>query len=244
MPVLPKVAPEIFARHPDFHLASLTIRGAVVLRPDAGDLAALVAEAEASLHAEDAARDAHLAAWDAAYRGFGAKPNRTLPSASALLKRSRKDGALPRIAPLVDAYNAVSILHGIPVGGEDLAQYRGDPQLIVAKGDEPFDTMLNGQPVVEMPDPGEVIWRDDLGVTCRRWNWRQGRRTMITDASRDIWLVLEALAPMPAARLQAAAERLAGTVLSLCPGAEIDLRRLDMASPDMPAQANAALPRS
>ncbi|MER8772928.1 hypothetical protein NKH63_30220 [Mesorhizobium sp. M0960] len=50
--------------------------------------------------------------------------------------------------------------------------------------------------VTEHPEPGEVIWCDDAGVTCRRWNWRQGRRTMVTVDTRAMWLVLEALGPM------------------------------------------------
>ncbi|WP_352885263.1 hypothetical protein [Mesorhizobium sp. M0910] len=31
----------------------------------------------------------------------------------------------PRISPLVDAYNAVSVLYGLPIGGEDLDLYQG-----------------------------------------------------------------------------------------------------------------------
>jgi len=38
------------------------------------------------------------------------------------------------------------------------------------------DTMADGIAVTEHPDPGEVAWCDDAGVTCRRWNWRQTRR--------------------------------------------------------------------
>ncbi|MCA2011762.1 hypothetical protein LCM17_09730 [Cereibacter sphaeroides] len=227
MPVIPQIAPEIIARHPDFHAASLTIRGAAITAPESPEFAALLAQAEASLEADDPVREAHLLAWDAAYRGFGAKPNRTLPSATALLKRSRKDGALPRISPLVDAYNAVSVLHGIPVGGEDLALYQGAPRLVIAEGSEPFDTVQNGEAVIEAPEKAEVVWRDDHGVTCRRWNWRQGRRTMITEASRDLWLVLEALGPMPAGRLAEAAGQLAGVIAALCPEAVIERHRLD-----------------
>ncbi|MER8542268.1 phenylalanine--tRNA ligase beta subunit-related protein [Mesorhizobium sp. M1334] len=66
-----------------------------------------------------------LRAWAVAYEAFGTKANRTPCSAAALLKRVRKDGSLPRISPLVDAYNAVSVLYGVPIGGEDLDLYQG-----------------------------------------------------------------------------------------------------------------------
>jgi DNA/RNA-binding domain of Phe-tRNA-synthetase-like protein len=46
-----------------------------------------------------------------------------------------------------------------------------------ATGAEPFDTTKDGQPANDPPLAGEVVWADDLGVTCRRWNWRQCTRT-------------------------------------------------------------------
>ena len=57
--------------------------------------------------------------WREAYRAFGAKPQRTRPSVEALLRRV--DRGLPRVDRLTDAYNAVSITHLLPVGGEDQA---------------------------------------------------------------------------------------------------------------------------
>ena len=125
---------------------------------------------------------AHLAAWDEAFSAFGAKAKRTSCSAQALRKRVLKEGSLPAIDPVVDIYNAISIRYAVPVGGENLAAYRGEPRLAIARGDEPFDTLKSAEPVVEYPEPGEVIWRDDIGVTCRRWNWRQGVRTRLTAA--------------------------------------------------------------
>ncbi|MER8509938.1 phenylalanine--tRNA ligase beta subunit-related protein [Mesorhizobium sp. M0894] len=144
--------------------------------PDAQALNDTIAAAEQAALRDDAQRDARLAAWAVAYEAFGTKANRTPCSAAALLKRVRKDGSLPRISPLVDAYNAVSVLYGVPIGRS--RSLPGVPRLLIAKGAEPFDTIEQGEMVTEHPEPGEVIWCDDSGVTCRRWNWRQGRRTM------------------------------------------------------------------
>lgn len=227
----PVISPEIFARHPDFHLLSLVVHNAGVTVPESLALAEAIGAAEQSASLADSRRDAHLAAWGEAYRGFGAKPNRTPCSAAALLKRVSKDGALPRISPLVDAYNAISVLHGVPVGGEDLDLYKGLPRLKIATGDEAFETVLQGEPVTEHPEPGEVVWCDDAGVTCRRWNWRQGRRTMVTASSRSLWLVLEALGPLSSEGLQTAGTQLASVIRSLCPKADIDLLGLDALTP-------------
>ncbi|MGI5181128.1 B3/B4 domain-containing protein [Dactylosporangium sp. CA-152071] len=136
--------------------------------------------------------DAPLQAWRDVYRAFGAKPQRTPCSAEALRKRAAR-GDVPVIDRIVDAYNAVSIRFAVPIGGEDRAALAGTERLVLAAGDEPFDTVKEGAPVVETPEPGEVIWRDDLGVTCRRWNWRQGRRTAVTAATTSAAFLLEGL---------------------------------------------------
>ncbi|MFC5000371.1 B3/4 domain-containing protein [Dactylosporangium cerinum] len=133
-----------------------------------------------------------LEAWRDVYRAFGAKPQRTPCSAEALRKRAAR-GDVPVVDRLVDAYNAVSIRFAVPIGGEDRLLLTGTERLVRAVGDEPFDTVKEGAPVVETPEPGEVIWRDDLGVTCRRWNWRQGRRTAITAATTSAVFLLEGL---------------------------------------------------
>jgi DNA/RNA-binding domain of Phe-tRNA-synthetase-like protein len=102
---------------------------------------------------------------------------------------------------VVDLYNAVSLRHAIPVGGENAASYEGSPQLIRATGEETFDTIADGQSRIETVGKGEVVWRDGRGVTCRRWNWRQGTRTRITETSTSLWFVLERLDPMPVGSL-------------------------------------------
>ena len=102
-----------------------------------------------------------MAAWREAYRAFGAKPQRTRNSLEALLRRAAS--GLPRVNRLTDLYNAVSVLHQVPLGGEDLARYDGAPRLIRATGEEPFDTVADGVEVIEHPDPGEVVWCDDVG---------------------------------------------------------------------------------
>jgi DNA/RNA-binding domain of Phe-tRNA-synthetase-like protein len=68
---------------------------------------------------------------------------------------------------------------------------------------------------VEHPEPGEVVWRDDEAVTCRRWNWRQGRRTQLTDDTTSALFIFDALAPMSDDALRAAADDLAERLTAL-----------------------------
>jgi DNA/RNA-binding domain of Phe-tRNA-synthetase-like protein len=151
---------------------------------------------------------AHLEAWREVFRRFGSKPQRTPCSAEALRERVLKSGSLPPINPVVDLYNAISLKYAIPVGGENLAAYQGVPRLVLATGTEMFDTMKNGEVATESPEAGEVVWRDDIGVTCRRWNWRQGVRTRLTSSQLDMWFILESLPEMPFAEVEAAAQEL------------------------------------
>jgi len=208
----------VFSLRPDYRAVLLAVDGLV---PGPSDQAsdALLQAAEASAREALTGRPVedipHVAAWRGAYKSFGAKPQRTRNSLEALLRRA--ESGLPRVNRLTDLYNAVSVLHQVPLGGEDLTGYAGAPRLLRATGQEPFDTVAGGAAAVEHPEPGEVIWCDDAGVTCRRWNWRQGRRTQLREDTTTALFILDALEPMTDEALHAAADDLAAHLLRLGP---------------------------
>jgi DNA/RNA-binding domain of Phe-tRNA-synthetase-like protein len=168
---------------------------------------------------------AHVAQWREAYRSFGAKPQRSRPSVEALLRRL--DTGLPRVDRITDAYNAVSVAHLLPIGGEDYAAYVGPARLVRASGKEDFDTISAGLPASEHPDPGEVVWRDDTGVTCRRWNWRQCARTRISGSTTIALFILDGLAALGPDGLQKAGEELIVGLAQLSPHACFATRHLE-----------------
>ena len=225
----PRIAPEIFALRPDFMALSIVVEGASNTASTAFSRAQL-ASAAGSLGSVPWA-EAHLNAWREAYRGFGAKPQRTPCSAEALRKRCERDGTVPAANAVVDLYNAISLRFAIPVGGEDASSSVGSPQLVRATGAEPFDTMADGQPKLETVEAGEVVWRDNLGATCRRWNWRQGTRTRITEASTSLWFVLERLEPMPTEALLTAGKELVEALQQEGLSGVSNLILLDVANP-------------
>ena len=232
-----EVAAEVRALRPDYVALLIVAEG---LRPGPSDQAseALLADAEdrARKHLGGVAGSGpagrgvrpeelpQVAQWREAFRAFGAKPQRTRPSVEALLRRV--ETGLPRIDRITDAYNAVSIACLLPVGGEDLARYAGPARLVRATGDEDFDTTADGQPAVEHPEPGEVIWRDDRGVTCRRWNWRQCVRTRITHSTSRAMFVLDGLGALGIGGLRAAEAELTESLARLSPGATVTSRLL------------------
>ncbi|MBI1379146.1 MAG: hypothetical protein GC157_16940 [Frankiales bacterium] len=217
------VAADVHALRPDYLALLLVVRG---VRGGPTD-----AVSDAALHrAEQAARERlagsapetlpEIAAWREAFASFGVRPRQARSSVEALLRRV--DAGLPRVDRLTDLYNAVSVEHLLPVGGEDLDRYVGPPGLVRATGDEPFDTVADGEPVVTAPEPGEVVWRDDAGVTCRRWNWRQCVRTRLTAGTTSVLFILDGLAPMGVRDLEAAGDALVASVAAGEAGVEVD----------------------
>lgn len=220
----------VYSLRPDYRAVLLAVNGLV---PGPSDTAseALLQTAEASaqkaLDGGGVEDIPHVAAWREAYKGFGAKPQRTRNSLEALLRRTAS--GLPRVNRLTDIYNAISVLHQVPLGGEDLDGYVGVPRLVRATGTEPFDTMAGGAEVLEHPDPGEVVWCDEAGVTCRRWNWRQGLRTQLRENTTTALFTLDALQPMTDDALDTAADDLAARLGRLGPDVRIARRRLTAA---------------
>ncbi|WP_406492140.1 phenylalanine--tRNA ligase beta subunit-related protein [Streptomyces sp. NBC_00846] len=218
------VADDVRTLVPGFTRLAVEARG-LVNGPSDEESSALLDEATRRLSERLDGRapheDPHLAAWRDAYTAFGAKPSRTRNSAEALARRALTDAGLPRINLLVDLYNAISVAHLIPVGGEDTDRIRGAMRLVRATGQEPFSTVAGGEEALEHPEPGEVVWCDGEGVTCRRWNWRQGVRTRLAEESVNAVFLLERLAPMTIGELEAAGAELAERLAKLSPGARI-----------------------
>ena len=105
---------------------------------------------------------------------------------------------------------------------------RGDLRLTVATGGEMFVPL--GGTEDAPPQPGEVVYADDVGIVCRAWNWREAERTRLTEATRRAVLVIEALPPRTATDLQLACFDLAELVATHL-GATCRMALLGMGAP-------------
>src|SRR2546423_343631 len=152
------IAAEGSALRPDYRALLLLAED---LNPGPSDdvsdklLADAETRARAALDGAPVEEHPHVAAWREAFRAFGAKPQRTRPSVEALLRRLPQ--GLPRIDRLTDVYNAVSVTHVVPLGGEDADGYVGPLRLVRATGTEPFGTTVSGEPVDEHPKPVALV---------------------------------------------------------------------------------------
>jgi DNA/RNA-binding domain of Phe-tRNA-synthetase-like protein len=218
-----RVDPVIHAGYPDY-VALVLVATGLSNSPSDPDSDAQRAAAEAHVHEsglERASDHPHIAAWRAAFSGFGAKPSRYPSSAEALISRVLKGQPLPRINVLVDLYNAVSVRHVVPLGGEAADRLQGALRLTVTEGGEPFDPR-GDETDVEHLAAGEIVWRDDRAVTCRRWNWRQGRRTQFTERTTRAFFVFDRLDGLTLEGLHDAADDLTALLLDRWPSCTLD----------------------
>jgi DNA/RNA-binding domain of Phe-tRNA-synthetase-like protein len=209
------LAPEVSEAFPETEIRLISARGLENSSPwpESVDIRTEAAEAVANGRAEafDEESD-HIASWHAAYRAFGTNPRRFRPSVDALLRRARKSGALPSISPAVDAYNAVSVLWGLPAGAFDLDRVAGDIVIRHARDAELFEP-LGAPGEWENVRAGEVVYADEEAVLTRHWNHRDCHRTMLRPDSRNALFMLERVSgKVPLDELDQAAERLAGLV--------------------------------
>jgi DNA/RNA-binding domain of Phe-tRNA-synthetase-like protein len=222
-----RIAPEVFQLRPDYRALLMVVTNIPASPSDAASeafLSSAETSAKTALSQTPVNDIPHVAAWRETYKAFGAKPKKTMNSLEALLRRV--DNGLPRVNRLTDIYNAISIKHQIPLGGEDLDKYQGAPFLIRATGDEKFITKSGGEEVTDHPKPGEVVWCDEGGVTCRLWNWRQCSRTGLSDSTTSVLFIMDALDAMDDEKLSAAADELSSELSKLSADVKVSRRTI------------------
>jgi lysyl-tRNA synthetase class 2 len=227
----------LFEQHPEACLGVITAHG-LDIRTDKPELLNDLRAAEAALAAKigDAVliQHPHIAPWREAYRRFGAKPKKYPSSIENLIRRTLKGAQLPLINNLVAVYNTTSLLHLLPVGGEDLDQIQGDILLTVAGQDEARVQLL-GESSARAPYPGEIIYKDSIGTICRRWNWKEADRTKLTQETRRAVLVIETIPPLTREKLTAALSDLHHRIEAHC-GSQVRSHILDRSQPECSLQ--------
>ena len=175
---------------PDYRVAFVVAEGLTIAPERPAALDALIAEREAAARATwggtELSQIPGIAAWRAAYKGFGIKQTRYRSSVERLVKnvlagraararervrRSLQRGvARPRAAARRRRSRPRHAAARLPLcaRGRQLRRHGG-----ARRASEP-----------EAPKPGEVVYADAAHVLCRRWNWRQDARSLITPETR------------------------------------------------------------
>jgi len=209
---------EVFDRYPAVHIGVLAAEGLTVKRSDAAlERTKREALSVAGERLGDTpTRHPFIASWRETYKSFGTKPGDYRPSAEALVRRSIRNGSLPTINTVVDAYNAVSVRHLIPMGGFDLDNIEGDIRLRFSRGGEAFTPL--GSDKIETTYEGEVVYADDARILTRRWNYRDCDETKITGETRGAALFIDGSESIPRAAVEAALKDLEKLLREHCGG--------------------------
>ena len=213
------IVDEVFAKFPDYR------RGVVIAREvrncvSPAELVGMLREEEAAARGElgmdTLTAEPRLAPWREAFRRLGYKPGDFRPSIEALLRRVLRGQELPAINALVDIGNIVSLRHRLPVGGHAVDVLTRDIALRPASGAEDF--IAFGSQEIEHPQPGEFIFAEGDQVLTRRWIWRQANHTLTLPETTAVEINIDALPPVTAADVQAAARDVMALVARFCAG--------------------------
>lgn len=143
--------------------------------------------------------------WREAYAKFPTKKGARC-SIESLLKRVLHDHPVKTIAPTVDITNAISLKYAFPIGAENMDAFVGDIHVGIMKGGEDFWPIGSDKP--EPPLAGEIAYYDEAGVICRCWNWRDGKRTEVTDETTTEFMAMECIEPERYFQLEEAIDEL------------------------------------
>ena len=147
--------------------------------------------ARARLSAQTESQMPEISAWRKAYSQMGLKPTKYRSAAEALLRRFRREDNLPRLHPLVDYCNALSLAFAIPVAAFDLDRVAEYIEVRHAKGTEQH-LAFGGK--VEHPATNEVILCDALDhAHGRRWTFRQSWQSIVTPQTKNVMVLCEAM---------------------------------------------------
>ena len=175
-----------------------------------------ISEAKGKIGSEPVTKHPFIASWREMYRSFGTRPGDYRPSAEALLRRALRGRGLPSINTAVDAYNAVSLRHLIPMGGFDLDRVRGAIRLRFSGGGEPFQPL--GQSGPEETYEGEPVYSDDARVLTRRWNHRDCDETKITLETVNLAMFIDGSQDVPVEAVEMAVDDLTSLLERCCRG--------------------------
>jgi DNA/RNA-binding domain of Phe-tRNA-synthetase-like protein len=153
-----------------------------------------------------------VAAWREAMAATGVSGRKYPSSVESLLRRAFKGGEPPRINPLVDFYNSISLRYVVPAGGFDLALLGDALELRLTREADTFRPLDSAS--AERVEPKEVAYASGNEILTRHFVWKQSHTGLLSESTRSVFLVSEVLG-----EVEESADGLAQAVLEdLCEG--------------------------
>ena len=120
---------------------------------------------------------------------------RRLPSVVALWSIIDRFGELKPINYFIDAYNYISVKHGIPMGGYDVRKlpYQELTLQHAVQGGVKFEPMgLSGQ-LEKLKDVAEICYYCGDIPVCRYWNHKDSEITKIDNNTSEVLIMFDTL---------------------------------------------------
>ena len=141
------ISEDIRQKCPPIRLGCLQMQ--VQVQPSSKELLAIIQQTTEHLanqyKIEEISQRKHIQSTRNAYKSLGKKPGRYRPSAEALLRRVVTHRGLYQINNVVDTLNYISIQSGYSIGGYDVDQISGSPELTIGIRNEPYQAIARGQ---------------------------------------------------------------------------------------------------
>jgi len=187
---------EIAGDFPDFEVAVVVARNLRIAEKRPERLEALILERERACRERFSSMQladiAAINAWRRAYKQFGIKKTSYRSSIERLVKNVLAERRLPEINVFVDAYNAMSLAHLLPVGADDIDEIEPEVAFRYARNEDSFFPLGSTESRNDPPKVGEVVLASGSHILCRRWNWFQDARSPITLKTTRALITLQA----------------------------------------------------
>lgn len=166
-----------------------------------------IALAEARFSGQKVKEAPDILPYRAAFQALGINPNKYMCSIEALFTRIAKGKGMPRINPLVDLNNAVSLKYTLPMGTHDLGASPLDMEVRFAREGDVFLPFGGGS--TETPDSGELVYAVGSEVRTRRWTWRQSEQGKIGPETSYVFFPIDGFTDFNRGRVLEARDELA-----------------------------------
>ena len=194
---------ELFNLFPDLTIGMVVATGLDNTRPsdEIDQLLQHTIEALKKNFIGDKAQDhPRIKPWRTAFSKLGISGSKFPSSVESMARRILKGDPFPKINPLVDLYNSLSMKYLVPMGGHDLDTLQGNIHLRFAEGWEPFTPMGGGETMTV--SKGELVYRDDVEVLTRNWVWRQCEKDKATEKTRNVFIPIDVLGEIGSQRAE------------------------------------------
>ncbi|MCL4359781.1 lysine--tRNA ligase [Patescibacteria group bacterium] len=187
------IDPKVKERYPTVSIGIALIRGVRIAPSDRGleEEKKKFLNGLAGLTTEELGKYPEIISYRKLYRDMGIDWHSRRPSPEALLRRVALGKGLYTVNTCVDAYNLVVMSHRVSIGAfnADMVQF---PAVLryAGAGDE---ILLLGDTEPTAYKATELAYYDRVGGYNIDFNYRDAKRTMVTEDTKDIWINVDGI---------------------------------------------------